>query len=529
MAFSLISILDPNTRRRLRRFVAIKRAKWSLYLLLAIFIISLLSNFIANDKPLLVKHPGGLAIPVFFFYPESEFVEDGAGTEANYKNLSNSALFDGKSANWMLWPPIPFGPRESLPQDKIGLNAPLTIEIQPELKLASIDMDPDFVIRRSRGAAPFFAVTSDRELIGRKISETLALPDEAEETLRRHFANQASPAAEFATEDGYLLSIPEYKERSRARSLASISLIEPPREGQALELKLLPNDPFPSKLRLAGNDLPAEILESLKERAVASQETIQPPLTFSTPVGNFRATFDKELVKFPFRPVRGHVFGLDDTGRDVGVRILYATRLALLFGLILVLVTYTVGIIIGALQGFFAGKVDMFGQRFIEIWEALPFLFIMIFVSDVYGRGFGILLLVYGVFNWIGISYYMRAEFLKLRSFPFVESAKVMGINRLRIMFSHILPNALVPVITFFPFALVGAIGSLTALDYLGFGLPAGSPSWGDLLSQGQTYPYAWWLILYPSIALFIVSLLGIFIGEGIRAAFDPKNSAHLE
>ncbi len=529
MPLSLTSILDPNTRRRLRRFGAIKRAKWSLYLLLAIFFVSLLSNFIANDKPLLVKHSGGLAVPVFFFYPESEFVSDGAGTEADYKKLRDSDLFNDESGNWMLWPLIPFGPRESIPQEEIALDAPLKIEIKPELKLASIDVDTSFVIRRSRGAAPFFEVRSDRELAGKALSEVIDLPAEARDTLLQHFANEPTPAAEFTTADGYLLSIAEYRARPSARSLARVSLAEAPREGQTLKLDLLPGESFPEALDIAGGAITAETLSALEQRAQAAQEVMQPPLLFTTPAGDFRATFDKELVKFPFRPVRGHAFGLDDTGRDVGVRILYATRLALLFGLILVLATYTIGIIIGALQGFFAGKVDMFGQRFIEIWEALPFLFIMIFVSDVYGRGFGILLLIYGIFNWIGISYYMRAEFLKLRSFPFVESAKVMGINRLRIMFSHILPNALVPVITFFPFALVGAIGSLTALDYLGFGLPAGSPSWGDLLSQGQSYPYAWWLILYPSIALFIVSLLGIFIGEGIRAAFDPKNSAHLE
>ncbi|HQZ29971.1 MAG TPA: ABC transporter permease subunit, partial [Verrucomicrobiales bacterium] len=144
------------------------------------------------------------------------------------------------------------------------------------------------------------------------------------------------------------------------------------------------------------------------------------------------------------------------------------------------------------------------------------------------GRSFLLLGFVYGIFNWIGISYYVRAEFLRLRKLPFVEAARVMGIGRWKIMFRHIFPNALVPIITFFPFSLVGSIFVLTALDYLGFGLPPGTPSWGNLLDQGQSQTYAWWLTLYPSLALFLVSLLGIFIGEGVRAAFDPRTDSKL-
>jgi microcin C transport system permease protein len=153
----------------------------------------------------------------------------------------------------------------------------------------------------------------------------------------------------------------------------------------------------------------------------------------------------------------------------------------------------------------------------------------MILIGSIFGKSFGLLLFIYAIFNWIGISYYMRAEFLKLRSQPFTEAARALGLPAGRIMWKHILPNALVPLITFFPFSLVGAIGSLSALDYLGFGLPAGTPSWGDLLQQAQTYRYAWWLILYPSLTLFVIILLGVFVGEGLRSAFDPKREAHWE
>jgi len=187
------------------------------------------------------------------------------------------------------------------------------------------------------------------------------------------------------------------------------------------------------------------------------------------------------------------------------------------------------GVIAGAVQGYYGGIFDITAQRMIEIWSALPFLYVMILMGSIYGRSFALLLVCYGLFNWVGISYYIRAEFLNLRKRPFVEAARCMGIYPHKIIFKHILPNALVPVITFFPFSLVGAIGALAALDYLGFGLPPPTPSWGELLFQAQQYRWAWWLILYPALALFLVMLLGVFVGEGIRNAYDPKQYSRLE
>ncbi len=153
----------------------------------------------------------------------------------------------------------------------------------------------------------------------------------------------------------------------------------------------------------------------------------------------------------------------------------------------------------------------------------------LILMGSIYGRSFMLLIFCYGLFNWIGISYYIRAEFFRLRGQPFVEAARCMGVPPLKIIFKHILPNGMIPVITFFPFSLVGAIGSLAALDYLGFGLPPPTPSWGELLFQAQQYRWAWWLILYPSLALFLVMLLGVFVGEGVRNAYDPKQYSRLE
>jgi microcin C transport system permease protein len=194
-----------------------------------------------------------------------------------------------------------------------------------------------------------------------------------------------------------------------------------------------------------------------------------------------------------------------------------------------VLVSTVTGTIIGGLQGFFGGRTDLFGQRLTEVWGAMPFLYLMILAGDVFGRNIMVLFICYALFYWIGISLYMRAEFLRLRRLPFVDAARGLGLGSWTIMMRHILPNGLVPIITFFPFSLVGAIGVLTSLDFLGFGLPPPTPSWGELLSQAHEVKWAWWLVLYPSLALFIVMLLGVFIGEGLRAAFDPKKFARME
>ena len=234
-------------------------------------------------------------------------------------------------------------------------------------------------------------------------------------------------------------------------------------------------------------------------------------------------------VSFPFRPVPEHPFGIDAGGRDVYARVVHGMRIALVFGLVLAFLGMLFGLVIGAIEGYFGGKTDILLQRFTEIWSAMPFLYVMIFIGSTMGRSFGVLLGCYAIFNWITVSYYMRAEFLRLRSRTFVEAAKVQGLSTARIIFVHILPNALTPLITLFPFLLMGAIGSLAALDFLGFGLPPMTPSCGELLNEAQQFRSAWWLILFPSAALFIVMLATVLVGEGLRDAFDPRQEARLE
>ena len=234
-------------------------------------------------------------------------------------------------------------------------------------------------------------------------------------------------------------------------------------------------------------------------------------------------------VGFPFRPVSGHPFGIDAGGRDVYARVVHGMRIALVFGLVLAFLGMLFGLVIGAIEGYFGGATDIVLQRFTEVWSAMPFLYVMIFIGSTMGRSFTVLMLCYAIFNWITVSYYMRAEFLRLRMRTFVEAAKVQGCSTARIIFVHILPNALTPLITLFPFLLMGAIGSLAALDFLGFGLPPMTPSCGELLQEAQQFRSAWWLILFPSAALFIVMLLTVLVGEGLRDAFDPRQKSRLE
>ena len=234
-------------------------------------------------------------------------------------------------------------------------------------------------------------------------------------------------------------------------------------------------------------------------------------------------------ISFPFRPCREHPFGIDAGGRDVYARVVHGMRIALLFGLMLAFWAMLTGLVVGAIEGYFGGTADITLQRFTEIWSAVPFLYVMIFIGSTVGRSFGVLLVCYALFNWIGVSYYMRAEFLRLRTRAFVDAAKVQGLSATRIIFGHILPNALTPLVTLFPFLLMGAIGSLAALDFLGFGLPPMTPSCGELMHEAQQFRGAWWLVLFPALSLFTVMLLTVLVGEGLRDAFDPRQMSKLE
>jgi microcin C transport system permease protein len=240
----------------------------------------------------------------------------------------------------------------------------------------------------------------------------------------------------------------------------------------------------------------------------------------------------KELRETPpTHPTSANWMGTDDRGRDVFARIAYGFNISISFAATVTIFAYFFGIMIGAVSGYFGGKTDITVQRLIEIWATLPFLYIVIIVSSIIVPSFKSLTIIMILFNWVGITFYVRGEVLREKSKDYTSAALAAGAPAVRILFRHILPNSLTPVITFIPFAIVANIGSLVALDFLGFGLPPPTPSWGQLIQQGvfASMIDKWWLVVFPLTAQFITLLLIVFIGESVREAFDPKPYSRLK
>jgi microcin C transport system permease protein len=217
--------------------------------------------------------------------------------------------------------------------------------------------------------------------------------------------------------------------------------------------------------------------------------------------------------------------GTDDQGRDVLARLIYGFRLSILFGLILAAISSAIGIAAGAVQGYFGGWTDLLMQRFIEIWSSLPRLYLLIIVSSFIVPGFFVLLGILLIFSWVSLVHVVRAEFLRARNFEYVNAARALGLSNVKIMVKHVLPNAMVATLTFLPFILNESVTTLTALDFLGFGLPPGSPSLGELLLQGKSNLQAPWLGLTGFIVIAAMLSLLVFIGEAVRDAFDPRKT----
>jgi microcin C transport system permease protein len=338
--------LSPMNQRRLRTFKANKRGYYSFIIFTALFVLTLFAEFIANDKPFLVKYDGSLYMPIFKMYTEKQFGGE-FETEADYRDPAVQQFIHEKGG-WMIWPPIPYSYR--------------TIKL----------------------------------------------------------------------------------------------------------------------------DLP---------------------------------------VPAPAPPSWDNLLGTDDQGRDVLARVIYGFRISVLFGLILTVFSALVGVTAGAVQGFFGGWTDLSLQRFIEILGSLPRLYILLILSAILAPSFWTLLAIMLVFEWTAFVGPVRAEFLRGRNFEYVRAARALGLSNRQIMFKHLLPNAMVATVTFLPFILDGAIAALTALDYLGFGLPPGSPSLGELLQQGKQNLQAPWLGLTAFFVIALMLSLLVFVGEAVRDALDPRKT----
>lgn len=335
--------VTPLNARRIENFKANRRGYWSLWIFIAVFFVTLFAEFLANDKPLLVRYDGAFYTPVFVAYPETAFGGD-FETEAEYADPEVQELIEEKG--WILWPPVPYS------FDTIVFDLP-------------------------------------------------------------------RPA------------------------------------------------PSPPTLR--------------------------------------------------------NWLGTDDQGRDVVARLIYGFRISVLFGLVLTVVSSMVGIAAGAWQGYSGGWTDLLFQRFMEIWSSMPQLFMLIILASFIEPNFWILMVFLLLFSWMGLVGVVRAEFLRGRNYTYVMAARALGVSDRKIMFKHILPNAMVATVTLMPFILTGSITSLTALDFLGFGLPPGSPSLGELLNQGKANLQAPWLGISAFLILAVMLSLLIFIGEAVRDAFDPR------
>ena len=227
----------------------------------------------------------------------------------------------------------------------------------------------------------------------------------------------------------------------------------------------------------------------------------------------------------PSGPSRDNWLGTDDRGRDLLAQLIYGFRVSVLFALALTFTGVLLGVLTGAIQGFFGGKTDLAFQRFIEIWSSMPELYLLIIFSAVFAPSMALLLILLSLFGWMGLSDYVRAEFLRNRQLDYVRAARALGVSQWQIIVRHLLPNSLTPVVTFLPFRMSGAILALTSLDFLGLGVPPGTPSLGELLSQGKNNIDAWWISLSTFVVLVVTLLLLTLMGDALRDALDPRKA----
>ena len=270
-----------------------------------------------------------------------------------------------------------------------------------------------------------------------------------------------------------------------------------------------------------GGDLPipADYRDpSLAKRIEQGGFIIWPPIPFADDTINYNLPSPA-----PAPPDRVNWLGTDDQGRDVLARLIYGFRISVLFGLTLTIFSSIIGVAAGAIQGYYGGWVDISFQRFMEVWAGLPVLYLLIILSSIIAPNFWWLLIIMLLFSWMSLVDLVRAEFLRARNFDYVRAARALGVGNATIIWRHVLPNAMVATLTFLPFILNGSITTLTSLDFLGFGLPPGSPSLGELLSQGKNNLQAPWLGLTAFFVLAVMLSLLIFIGEAVRDAFDPR------
>ena len=393
---SMVGWFDPITRKRLQRFRDYRRAWYSLLIILILYLTSLVAEVFCNDRPLYIRYENESYFPVLFFYPEDTFTGNGLLTRPDYKTINASPTFTGNEDNFMIFPPVPFGPQEIIKASSIPVDNQVEIHVQREPRVASINIDTDNTIRRQQRAEWFFRQAGkaiDAPVEGLNFHSFYAVSAPFIEALELRFADQpAGPYSQALTAgpEGLQveLSLSPYKPRSRKPDTVRVLLREAFRENLVENWLYSPEDGQISAHSDLWEDLAAERRDDILARAAARMAAPVGDLRLEHDGNNYRIKFTREDVRFPFRPVGPHLFGLDDSGRDVLARIFYGLRTSLNFGLLLVITSMVIGTMIGAIQGYYGGKIDLTGQRLTEIWEALPFLYVLILLGSVYGSSF---------------------------------------------------------------------------------------------------------------------------------------------
>lgn len=436
-----VSILDsfyiffstPIFKKRWRKFTSMKRGYYSFIIIITLYFVSFFSEFLINGRAILVKYQGSVQFTLFSFTRAKDFGMKGYGLP-NYREMK-----------------VFYANQEAERQKRIASGTPTEEDVKYQKEWGN-----DWVLLPPYPFGPVESLLD--ELPGRPPHPPTWMPD--------------SWRINYWDEDWY----------------------EHP-------------DKVPDKYR-TGKWAGIADLDIYKEMALNGELSLKKGIV---PPGGF-----------------SHLLGTDDRGRDVFARMVYGFRISISFALLVTFICYSIGMSIGAFLGYYGGTFDIVVQRFVEIWSAMPFLYTVMIIAAIMEPSFLLLAFILCLFGWMGMTYYIRGEFYREKSKDYVSAATAIGCTDGTIIFKHILPNSLTPVISSMPFAIVGNIGSLVSLDFLGFGLPAPTPSWGELLGQGLANLTKPWLALSPMLAMFLTLLLVSFIGEAIREAFDPKEYSRL-
>ncbi len=505
--------LSPILKERIAKFKRSKRAYWSLILIVLFFLLSLPAELFCNDKPYVIKYKGKLYWPIFVDYTKSDFGMTSELSISDYQDFLEDLALAAESES--VPSPEATDTKPAGDRDKDMLEQ-LYGDDSEELDLEELETDPEDADKSKNTGDIAELFGDDNESLD--IEELARRQDEGEDVLQ----TVGKPSVKTEMDRLVYQLYGDDNEDVDIQDLAR-------RQDAGENVYDLPEGHAPPE---SG------------PKVATSVWALWPPIRYNARTKNDHHTTERGHLISPTRYVSevtgeevpgaiedGHFLGTDAQGRDVLARLVYGFRVSLVFGFGLALTGTIIGCLLGGLQGYFGGMTDLFGQRATEIWGSMPRLFLLIILSSFLATqrqltGSQHFALLFGILNlttWMGMASHMRAQFLRARNLDYVKAAKALGQSNFKIMMKHILPNSLVPVVTFVPFAIAGGISALVSLVFLGFGVKYPAPSLGNLLAQGHE-TMKWWIIV-PTFIIFSVTLILLtFVGEGVRNAFDPRH-----